>query len=436
MHCANCRAALAPGSRFCNACGAAVAAPPAPGMERTAQFPRPPAAGQPPAGMPPSGMPPRPGMPPPPGMPSQAGMAPTYQVPSQTPYPGTPEAMPAKKPVALLAAVLALVATGVVAGSLFLMKKSNTAVTAGQVAAVPEAPGLQQAPTQALPQGPGVVTAPSRPQVPGQPVTSAPQRPKEDGMAPNVMMAPGSQAPTAPSVTQAPSVQAPTAPAVTAAPPQPQTPAAPVTRAPSVRPAAPAPAPVVDNRQFDRYIQWLQFVEDKRQEFRNVAAGDLPNFVSRIYDIGINSENPERDLEIMVNQYNRNILVSTRMFQNSLRKSRVDWRLTVPPDCQELDRNYMEAVTLEAESTGMIMQSLGEAMRLKNIGMAKTTGERFKRMVYPRLKAANRELDRVYKARGYDPDANIHIDDKPLMGDSNNSLGGMGSMLGILGGGL
>jgi hypothetical protein len=365
-------------------------------------------------------------------------MAPTYQVPSQTPYPGAPEAMPSKKPVALLAAVLALVTTGVVAGSLFLMKKSNTAVTAGQVAAVPEAPGLQQAPTQALPQGPGVVSAPGRPQVPGQPVTSAPQRPKEDGMAPNVMMAPGTQSPTAPSVTQAPSVQAPAAPSVIAAPPQPQAPAASVTRAPSAapKPAAPAPAPVVDNRQFDRYIQWLQFVEDKRQEFRNVAAGDLPNFVARIYDIGINSENPERDLGIMVNQYNRNILVSTRMFQNSLRNSRAQWRLVVPQDCAVLDRNYMEAVTLEAESTGMIMQSLGEAMRLKNIGMAKTTGERFKRMIYPRLKVANRELDRVYKARNYDPDANIHIDDKPLMGDSNNSLGGMGGMLGILGGGL
>lgn len=84
----------------------------------------------------------------------------------------------------------------------------------------------------------------------------------------------------------------------------------------------------------------------------------------------------------------------------------------------------------------MIMQSLGQAMRMKNIGMAKTTGDRFKRMVYPRLKMANRELDRVYKSRNYDPDANIHIDDKPLMGDSNNSLGGMGGMLGILGGGM
>lgn len=367
-------------------------------------------------------------------------MAPTYQVPSQTPYPGmpAPEPMPNKKPFALLVAMVAVVAGSVVAGSLLLVKKSRTAVTAGQVAAVPDAPGLQQAPSQALPQGPGVVTAPSQPQAPGQPVTSAPQVPKGDGMAPNVMMAPGSQAPTAPSVTQAPSVQAPTAPSVTAAPAQPQTPAAPVTRAPAQqpRPAAPAPAPVVDNRQFDRYIQWLQFVEDKRQEFRNVAAGDLPNFVSQIYSIGMNSENPERDLEIMVNQYNRNILVSTRMFQNSLRNSRVQWRLTVPPDCVELDRNYMEAVTLEAESTGMIMQSLGEAMRMKNIGMAKTTGERFKRMIYPRLKVANRELDRVYRARNYDPDTNIHIDDKPLMGDSNNNLGGMGSMLGILGGGM
>jgi hypothetical protein len=367
-------------------------------------------------------------------------MAPTFQVPSNTPYYGAPppEPMPAKKPVALLAAILALVAGSVVAGSLFLFQKSRTAVTAGQVAAVPQAPGLQQAPTQQLPQGPGVVTAPSTPQAPGQPVTSAPQTPKGDGLAPNVMMAPGSQAPTAPSVTQAPSVQTPTAPSVVGAPVQPAAPSAPVTGArPTPQPRAPAPvAAPVDNRAFDRYIQWLQFVEDKRQEFRNVAAGDLPNFVSKIYDIGINSENPERDLEIMVTQYNRNILVATRMFQNSLRASRVQWRLVVPPDCEVLDRNYMEAVALEAESTGMIMQSLGEAMRMKNIGMAKTTGERFKRMVYPKLKLANRELDRVYRARNYDPDANIHIDDKPLMGDSNNSLGGMGGMLGILGGGM
>jgi len=405
MHCANCRAPLAPGSRFCNGCGAAVTAGPAPVGERTGAYQRPPNAPQPP----------------------HPGMAPTFQVPGNTPYYGAPDPMPAKKPIALLAAILALVAGGVVAGSLFLFQKSRTAVTAGQVAAVPQAPGLQQAPTQSLPQGPGVVTAPGTPQAPGQPVTGAPQTPKGDGLAPNVMMAPGSQAPTAPSVTQAPSVQAPAAPPVLSAPTQAPAPAPPVTGAAprsQPKPQAPAQPQVVDNSDFDRYIRWLQFVEQERSGLR--AQGETESFrmIESFYQTAMGLADPDSNDAVMQQQFDRNIQITLQRTVAAIRLFRqniIRTKPAVPSDCKALDSYYMAAM----EQEGLLTANLIDALTRKDIGRIKMLARGGTANIDRNLGQANLRLEQAYRGRGLNQQFRIET------GGNSSMLGGLMGMGGL-----
>lgn len=406
MHCANCRAPLTPGSRFCNGCGAAVTAGPTPGGDRTGAYQRPPQAGPP----------------------SQPGAHPTFQPPTSTPnYTAAPEPVAAKKPVALLAAALALLATGVVAGSLLLFQKSRAPVTGGQVAAVPQAPGLQQAPTQSLPQGPGVITAPSTPQAPGQPVTSAPQVPKSDGMAPNVMMAPGSTAPSAPSVTQAPSVQAPAAPPVLAAPNQAPAPAPAVTGAvprAQPRPAPPAQPQVVDNSDFDRYIRWLQFVEQERAGLR--AQGETESFrmIEGFYQTAMGLADPDSNDVVMQQQFDRNIQITLQRTVAAIRIFRTNILRTkpaVPADCKALDQFYMAAM----EQEGLLTANLIDALTRKDIGRIKMLARGGTASIDRNLGQANLRLEQTYRGRGLNQLFRIET------GGNSSMLGGLMGMGGL-----
>lgn len=409
MHCPNCRVALAPNSRFCNTCGAAATPGAAPGVDRTMAY-----SGQTMHGRP---------------QPTQQSMPPTYQVPSGMPPPGAyhaaPLPQPSKKPIALLVAVMLLIGGGVLAGGFMMFKKSQNAVTGGQMAANPTAPGLQQAPSAVTPSAPGVVTAPSRPTVPGQPVTAGPQTPN-DGMAPSVVMAPGSTPQSAPSVAVVPGVQSPTAPPVTTAPQQPNRPQAPVTGAPTQAQAPPQPQAPPDNADFDRYLRWLQYVENERATLR--AQGETESFrmIDNFYQAALGLADPDTNDAILQQQFDRNIQVTLqrtvgaiRLFRQNVVNSKRS--VPVPPDCRALDQHYMSALEQEGVATAALL----EALTRKDIGRIKQIGRSGTGNIDRSLGMANNKLEQVYRSRGLNQQFRIET------GGGSSMLGGMMGLGGL-----
>ena len=411
MLCANCRAPLTAGSRYCNACGAAVAAPAPPGGDRTGAY-----TGQTLQGRPTP-------------HPSQTVMPPTYQMPSGTPYPGSQiQAPPAgnKKPIALLAALLLLITSGVAAGTFFLVRKPNQAVTGGKVTQVPVAPGVQQASGTAAPSAPGVMSLPGgRPPAPGQPVTGAVPKPTDPNMAPNVMMAPGSAAPTGSSVTQVTGVQTPTAPAVIAAPNQP-IPAGPSAVAapnrPTPKPEAPA---VVDNSDLDRYIRWLQYVEQERQGLRAMGETESFRMIDGFYQAALGLADPDSNDAVIQQQFNQNLMVTlnravaaSRMFRTNIMRTKP----AVPSDCKALDQYYMAAMDEESTQTVALL----DALVRKDIGRIKQIGRTAAGRIDKNLGMANLRLEQTYRGRGLNQQFRIETGGNSSMLGGLMGMGGMG----------
>ncbi|MGV3723621.1 MAG: hypothetical protein ACO1SX_22215 [Actinomycetota bacterium] len=412
MHCPNCRVALAPNSRFCNTCGAAATPGAAPGGDRTGAY-----SGQTLHGQP--------------GPARHESMPPTYQVPSGTPPPGayhSPPPAPSKKPVALLVAVMLLIAVGVLAGGVMMFQKSRNAVTGGQMASTPQAPGLQQAPSAVMPNAPGVVAAPNRPVTPGQPVTAGPQTPKDDGMAPSVVMAPGSQAPGAPSVTLAPGVQAPAAPPVTAAPPQPGRPSAPMTAAPNrAQPPPQAPPPPPNNNDLDRYVLWLQYVEQERQGLRAMGETESFRMIEGFYQTALGLADPDSNDAMIQQQFNQNLMrtlnnavFAARKFQQNV----ISTKPKVPSDCLALDQYYMAAMKEESEQTVMLLNALVR----KDIGQIKRIGNTASGRINKNLGMANLRLEQVYRGRGLNQQFRIETGGNASMLGGMMGMGGMGGL--------
>lgn len=361
-------------------------------------------------------------------------MPPTYQVPPGTSMPGIqapPPPEPTRKPVALLVAILALITGGVAVGGYMMFQKSTrNPVTAGQMAAAPAAPGVQQAPSAQLPSGPGVVTAPSRPSDPGKPVTASPQTPPSDGMAPSVVMAPGSRTPSAPSVTQAPGVQTPTAPPVVAAPQQPVEPQRPVTAAvpkqPESRPQAQAqPQAPPDNRDFDRYVRWLQYVEQERAGLR--AQGETESFrmIDNFYQAALGLANPDANDALLQQQFDRNMQLTLQRTVAAIqlfRQNIIRTKPPVPPDCKALDQYYMAAM----EQEGVATASLLEALARKDIGRIKQISRMGTGNIDRNLGMANRKLEEVYRGRGLNQQFRIETGGNASMLGGLMGLGGMG----------
>jgi hypothetical protein len=355
-------------------------------------------------------------------------MPPTYQVPAGTPYPGSQiQAPPSgnKKPIALLAALLLLITGGVAAGTFFLVKKPNQAVTGGQVTQIPVAPGVQQASGTAMPQAPGVVAGVGgRPPGPGQPVTGAVPKPAEPGEAPSVMMAPGSTAPGAPSVTQVTGVQTPTAPAVIAAPNQPAPAAPPVTAAPYKPVPKPAAPVVVDNSDLDKYIRWLEYVEQERQSLRALGEAEVFRMVTGIYDAMMGLADPDNTDAMIQGRMSQNTQVRINRTVLAIRAFRSNVLRTKPPvptDCKALDQYYMAAMEEEGTKTLQILDAF-QRQDLARLNMLRQTATR---TIDRNLGQANLRLEQVFRGRGLNQQFRIET------GNNSSMLGGLMGMGGL-----
>lgn len=374
MQCTRCHSQLAGGSRFCNSCGAPVltGAPAAP----PAGYPHPPAAA--PAA-------------------AVAGVAASRR----------------RVPV-WLALLFALALAGVATASLLLVTGKGRSILGASNLPLPGAPPVVGGVDPDLPPGAPVVSGGDRPPSPGDSAVSG----KSSGpaVAPPLTLSNGVRPRRAPGVVQG--VQPatpPAAPVTIGAQPAPP-PAAPVTGA--VQPRTPAPPPPPDNSDFDRYLRWLQRVEDFRAGMR--ARGETESFrlINQFYSAALGLSDP--DANDMAIQRNFNIQLRREM-QSVVHDINLTWRNVnqtkppVPADCRALDAYYMRAVTLEGEKTVQIMQALNRM----DIGAVKAAGRTGIAQIDQNLGLANKELEEVFKKRGLNQLFRIET------GGNSSMLGGL-----------
>lgn len=413
MQCPKCRTALPPGSMFCNRCGTSLAPPP----ERTQAMPPP----QRTQAMPP------------PQRPAQ-GHQTAYGQPAytQTQYGANPgfnpdrtqayappplPAEPQRRPIWLLALLLALVGGGVTAGTLLLVKGRQASVVASQTPGLPAGPGVTQSSSPGSPAAPSVVNSrPGTPGEPGKPVTSAPGKPGSD-MAPSVVMSQPGTPGQAPSVTQAPTVPLPPAPPVTAAPTRQQPKAPPLVAQPSAPPPVPKGRDAVDD-----YLAWLKFVESERQALTARATNQSVFRAREFMDILLNLDDPAVDQRMQ-----RLPQESARDFQR-VHQSQVQfwneclkYKPAVPPDCRYLDGFYMEAGRVSLR----LGQELAVAFARQDMGQIKRAMSQ-QSLIDRNLSKADEELRKIRSVRRLPEDWMIQ---------SGGGGGGMGG-LGGLGGGM
>lgn len=384
MNCPICRAALPAGSRFCNACGASIGGG-APQGDRTISYPAP----QPQAG-PPVG---RPGAP-----------APGYSPNPSSYLPPVPQR---KKPVALLAALITLVVVGVGGATVALVKnRQQPSVVAGPNGGLVPGNPITEVASSSLPAGPAATSTPVPAPTPGKAVTATPNLPRPKGgddMAPAVTMGPD-RSPTGPSVTSVQSVPVPAAPPVTMAPSSPAKPQAPVTGTPSARPRpAPSvtgtPQPQANNDPvFDKYLQWLQFVEGERQKMDAVKGTMEQQEIKEFYDLVLqmgSDTSPEADRKMMAYPQQK-----MAQFAEIQRRQQIFWnnmlrtKPPVPEDCKFLDYYYTTAAKLSIQTA----QQLQGALTSGNYGAIQVLSKN-SAVINANLKRANAELEKVRDVR-------------------------------------
>jgi hypothetical protein len=399
MVCPKCRAALPAGSRFCNSCGSALGA--AQAQPQPTQAYRPPVA------------PPQAAPRPPVYNPAAAAYAPPAPAPA---------AAPNRKPVLLLVSLILLITAGVAAAAFKLVKRPGPSVVSGIGAPAATAPNVSHAVTPDAPPSPGVVAAQGGAPPPGHPVTGS--QPKPDDMAPSPVMVQGGGAPNSPSVTRVLTPEVPAYPNPVAVTPA-RTPAGDPMRVTQrqVTPGRPLetrqPAPP-DNRDFDKYILWLRFVENQRVALR--AQGETETFrvIQGFYQTMIGMSDPDfderqfdRGLQMTLNR----TLIAMRSFRNNILRTKPP----VPADCKALDQYYMAAVGDEAMTTARLLQ----AMVNKDIGSVKAVGKSGTANIDWNLGQANQHLERVYQGRGLNQQFRIQT------GGSSSMLGGLVGLGGL-----
>jgi hypothetical protein len=383
MHCPNCRSAVPAGSRFCNGCGAQI-----------------PVAAPPPTGRP-VGRP----APPPHARTNMGGPS----VPTMMPHAAAAAAgAPArKKPMgALIFAISALVALLIISGVVVAKARSGQPVFGGSGFRLPWGPGTTQAAGTDLPPGPGVVGNTGFPLVPGAPVTGATKNP--DGMSPSVLIAPGSQPRAGSSVVTVQPTPLPPGPGVMESSGPNGSVGSPVTSGPKT--------PEPDNADFDRYLRWLQYVENQRAGLR--AEGETESFrvIDQFYQTALGLSDPDADN--VAENFDRNIqdtLIRTQTAMRNFRENILRTKPRVPADCMALDQYYLRAVELEAEQTAKLM----EALARKDIGRIRSVGKSGVGSIDVNLGLANKCLEQVYRQRGLNQQFRIET------GGNSSLLGGL-----------
>lgn len=434
MQCPNCRTSLPPGSRFCNGCGASMGTPAAPtgsagrpGAPQNTQAPPPPRAWGQPAQ--PSGQ----------GQPgygssnqtqygqTQYGQQPGYAPPDNRTlsYPSAPPpaaAPEARKPIGLLIGAIVLLLVTVAGGTVMVVKgrgKNQASVTAVQTPSLPDGPGALQSSTPEAPAGPGLLNNRVAPPPNAPAVTGATKKP--DDMAPSVLLGSGSTPPTAPSVVSGSATPPPpAAPSVLNAQPTPPPAAPPVTAATPPRPRAtpqPAPAPAPrDHRDFERYLQWLQFVENERVALQ--AQGQVAMFQQQVAPL-MDQLNMALDPEAMseAQMANRQFQLKAglvRDVQRAMAQFHQNVMRTKPPvpaDCRGVDNYYMSAMNVEQQVTLQSIQAFANN-DLARLLVIKQTGTR---PIYQNLRMADHALRQVFKSR-----------ELPVVFEITDSKGGLG----------
>jgi hypothetical protein len=296
--------------------------------------------------------------------------------------------------VALLVALILLLMVGVGGASVYFVRRQANPLVSGATGQLPSSPGVAQGVAPGMPSSPNIVSGDTAPPPgPSSPITSGAKGP--DGMAPSVLMAPGTRSPSAGSVTQAPSVRIPESTGITQGV-NPQMPGG-----PPVMGANPSP-PVPDNSDFDRYINWLRFVENERKGLRAQGETEIYRMIPDLmgHNLGAILGDPDNNNEeasfaqMQQNQINKvnRIARAMQIFAQSIRKTKPP----VPSDCKALDSFYMSAMDEEARQTVITL----EAFARQDIGRLKQVMGSGVGNIDSQLGLANLELEKAYRGRG------------------------------------
>lgn len=325
------------------------------------------------------------------------------------------------RPVWPLILGILLFAAGAGAGSVALIKMNQArsaggGATGAQAPSVPHAPGVQQAATPEGPTGPGAMLGRNPVPPPGPPVTATNKGP--DGIAPSVLMGPGGQAPSGPSVVSSPGTpDLPAGPSpLQQTPPQPRPGQSPLQQPNRAMPQAP-PAPP-DNSDFDRYLRWMQFVENERSGLRAQGETEAFRTVEGFYQIMLGLADPDSNDAAMERQFQQSLQLQIRRTVAAIQLFRTNIMRTRPPvpsDCKALDQYYLSAVSQEGVQTAALLDALSR----RDIGAIRRVGKTGVAKIDRDLGMANRKLEEVYRQRGLNQQFQIET------GGNSSMLGGL-----------
>lgn len=251
------------------------------------------------------------------------------------------------------------------------------------------------------------------PAVPIQPPVTLPQRrtePRRMVIPPAPTFAP-EPLPAAP-LLPAPARRSPQVNVYTAAPASPIQPAPPLPLGgrtfavpPAPLPAGPAQRPASpDNRDFDRYLQWVRRVEGLRAGLRV----ERKKWSGVFYETRLGLADPNSDdvrtqqrIDIGIERRLRGIAQSITHEWRAL----VGIKPSVPPDCQAFDSHYAQAIGLEIEKTTLFL----EAVARRDFNQAKTASERSFRQINHNLGRANLKLREACQGRSIQQSFEIQV---------------------------
>ena len=220
-------------------------------------------------------------------------------------------------------------------------------------------------------------------------------------------------------------------------PPQPGAPltrgvGSPMPRGPSaLQNQPPAPQAPRDNSDLERYLAWLRFVENAREELRTEGAAQgsemMVGALQYLYggmatDEGDQLQRMQQGLVMKT----RETVIAMRRFAANIERSKP----AVPLDCRDLDQTYLSALRAEIELTPVLTQTIGSAL---SGNAANSMGQLTRIMARAKqidrvLGDANRKLQTVFRGRGLE--SRFEIESK----SSNSSLlGGAGGIPGFPG---